>query len=303
MKHTVIGFGEVLWDLLPEGARIGGAPLNVCYHLNKTGLNSFIISQVGKDELGDKILSEIKNLGVNADYLIQIPHYPTSTVEVSLDAKGSPKYTIVENVAWDYISFNQDVACQIAKADAFVFGSLVARNQHSYQTLLKYVSSSTYTVMDVNLRFPFYTKEIIFNLLHHVDLLKINDEEINIIGKWAGIESEDELAICKYLIATFPKMKEILLTKGSQGALYYSSDIIVRIGIYEVQVDDTIGAGDSFLAAFLAKKLQGEQIQTCMEEAALVSAFVASKSGANPIYSKDDLINFKKTHILKKPLQ
>lgn len=302
MKYKVIGFGEVLWDLLPEGARIGGAPLNVCYHLNKANVESFIISQIGQDKLGAELLTEVKDLGVNTVYIAKSNNYSTSTVEVSLDEKGSPSYTIVEDVAWDYIAYDPTVATEIGKADAFVFGSLVARNQKSYDTLLKYVACAKYAVMDINLRAPFFTKERIFNLLQHVDLLKINDEEIVVLAEWLGIEMTEEQTLCQYLMVTFPKLKEILLTKGAKGSVYFTADIRESIGVYDVKVDDTIGAGDSFLAAFLAKRLIGASVHEALDEAALVSAFVASKSGANPTYSDVDLENFKSYTTLKKPL-
>lgn len=302
MNYKVIGFGEVLWDLLPEGARIGGAPLNVCYHLNRANIKSSIVSQIGRDELGKQLLAEVKDLAVDTRFLVQSDTYPTSTVEVSLDEKGSPKYTIVEDIAWDFIAYEELVANEIAEADVFVFGSLVARNDLSYETLLGYVNRSKYAVMDINLRAPFYSKERIFSLLNYVTLLKINDEEIEMLAGWLEIENAEEIHACQYLMDKFPKLKEIILTKGSRGALYFSATHVESIGVYEVKVKDTIGAGDSFLAGFLAQRLKGASVAEALDQAALVSAFVASQSGANPIYSNDDLQEFKKLTALKKPL-
>jgi len=302
VEYKVICFGEILWDLLPEGARIGGAPLNVCYHLNRAGIKSSIVSKIGQDEFGRQLLTELNDLAVNVGYLIQSNVYPTSTVEVSLDKNGTPTYSIVENVAWDYIEYDSNVAAEITEADAFVFGSLVARNTVSYATLLRYLDSSKYNVMDINLRAPFYSKERIFSLLNYVNLLKINDEEIEILRKWLEIDYSDEEVVCQYLIDKFPKLKEIILTKGSKGAFYFSSVDRDSIGVYEVKVKDTIGAGDSFLAGFLAKRLTGGSVKEALDQAALISAFIASTSGANPIYSGQDLEHFKNSTSLKKPL-
>lgn len=294
MKKNVICFGEILWDMLPQGARIGGAPLNVCYHLNRQQIDSKIISQTGEDKLGEALIYELKELDIDVSFSTQTKEYPTSTVQVKLDSEGKASYEIVEQVAWDYIPYKAHIAEAISNADAFVYGSLAARSTQSFDTLSKYLASAKYAILDINLRWPYYSKDVIFELMSKCQTLKINDEEILIIGEWLG-ESKDESLILKLITEHFSNINEIILTKGADGALYYNADQIVKVFAYPILVADTIGSGDSFLAGFLANKLQGKAIKDCLEYAALLSAYVATKAGACPNYSEKDIVEFKKT--------
>ena len=296
MNKNVVCYGEVLWDLLPQGARVGGAPLNVCYHLNKQGVNSKIISQVGNDVLGNDLLQAIKDLEIDPVFCAVSSEYPTSRVDVELDDAGKPTYTIVENVAWDYIPFDNTVAAEISNSDAFIFGSLVLRNPISMQTLRSYLNYSNYVVMDVNLRAPFYDVDILKEFLSYVDCLKINDDELLLLGKWLGALDLTESNCLTAILNAYPKIKEIILTKGANGSLYYSNGEHFIISAYAIDVQDTVGAGDAFLAGFLAHKLNDEAIEFALEFATLLSAFVASKDGACPLYTYLDLINFKNQH-------
>lgn len=289
MEKKVICFGEVLWDKLPEGARVGGAPLNVCYHLSKNGISSKIISKVGDDVSGRKLVSEMKNLEIDLEYLRTTDDHPTSSVEVNLKDNGSVTYEIVEDVAWDHITYEERVATAIGQADAFVFGSLVARTEVSRSTLLMYLKLANWVVLDVNLRKPFFSKDIIFDLISHAQTLKINEDEVVLLGEWLGTLDPNETDILRNILVRFPKLNEIILTKGAEGARYYSSQFSYQVPAKQIIPKDTIGSGDSFLAAFLASRLNGKTIEDSMQSAVLLSAFVATQAGACPEYDVDTL--------------
>lgn len=296
MNKKVICFGEVLWDILPEGPRIGGAPLNVCYHLKQHGIKSQIVSQVGDDALGKQILSQMNTWGLDSTYCTSTADYATSVVEVGLNAEGKASYTIVENVAWDFIPFDPKVAEAIQNADAFIFGSLAARNDFTLRTLQQYLERSKFAVMDINLRSPYFQAEVIFDLLQWTDCLKINDEEILLLAKWLKLPHTDEVNCVKAIMGEFPRIKSVILTKGDQGAEYYLIDQKLSVAAYAIDVKDTIGAGDAFLACFLALQLQNKAIHESLESAALLSAFVATKAGACPSYTLNELQHFKSKH-------
>jgi len=284
MRNRVVCFGEVLWDILPEAHRIGGAPLNVCYHLNKMGLEAKIVSQVGADRLGDQLKSELKKLFIDTSFCSTTDSYKTSTVEVELDVSGKPTYTIVEQVAWDYIPFEEEIASYIAEADAFVFGTLAARNTFSFETLKQYLTYSSYNVIDVNLRPPFFTKELVLALISYADTLKLNDEELHLIASWLKFSALHEVEVMKGILLYFPRLKEIILTKGEEGVLYYSNEQSVQVPSLKVEVKDTVGAGDAFLAAYLASKLKGSSIEEALQKGVKLSAYVVTQSGACPDY-------------------
>lgn len=296
MGKKVICFGEVLWDLLPQGAQIGGAPLNVCYHLNQLGIDSKIISQVGNDELGRALLDGIQKLGIDSSYCSITEDHPTSSVTVDLDNHGKATYTIVENVAWDFIPFKESIADQIKESDVFIFGSLVIRNQCSLDTLKSYLVSAKYVVMDINLRDPFYQKDLILDILKSVNCLKINDDELELLGKWMSITSSIEGDYVKAILDSYPEMKDVILTKGELGASYFSRNETYSVKAYKVNVVDTVGAGDSFLAAFLASRISGKSIIESLESASVLSAYVASQIGACPYYAIEDIVLFKENY-------
>ncbi len=291
----VFCFGEVLWDNLVTGRRIGGAPLNVCYHLSKNNIQSYIISQIGADSNGKELLSGLHNLAVDTRYITQSV-YPTSTVEVHLLENTKVEYEIVEEVAWDYIPYSKVLAQAISESDAFVFGSLAVRNTESRRTLFKYAEHARWRVFDINLREPFYSKEIIEQLIISCHTMKINDDELIIIAKWFQIPSDQEQKIIDTLFTLFPDLKEIILTKGACGAAYYSRDLMLEIDAISVQVKDTVGSGDSFLAAFIAHRLHGDAVYESLQAAVLLSAYVATRSGGCPSYSAEDINTFKNIH-------
>jgi fructokinase len=288
-EKKVVCFGEVLWDKLPGGRRLGGAPLNVCYHLTQQAINAKVISQVGDDEDGLAILNEMSNLKVDASLCKIAKEHPTSTVEVHLQADGQVNYEIVDQVAWDYIAFEESVAAQVANSDAFVFGSLAARNEQSRNTLITYLPYAKWKVMDVNLRAPFYHKELIIQLISQCQTLKINSDELELLAAWLSFTELKESAILASLLVAFPAMEEIILTKGSDGAVYAGRQETLHVPAFPVHVVDTVGSGDAFLAAFIANRLQGKTVIESMKAGAVLSAFVAIKSGACPPYTPEML--------------
>ncbi|HWK58606.1 MAG TPA: carbohydrate kinase [Parapedobacter sp.] len=284
IRNNVICFGETLWDNLINGRRVGGAPLNVCYHLSKNGIKSQIVSQVGKDAEGEDLLQAIHSLGVDTTFLKKTSDYPTSQVVVNLLPDGRIAYEILENVAWDYILFDLDVAAAIEGADALVYGSLAVRNAVSRDTLFAYLPFSKCAIFDVNLRQPFFNKALILELMEHCHVLKINDEELRYIVDWLGLGHQAEELALANLLQVYPKISEIILTRGANGAVYCSRQQAISSEGLSVNVVDTVGCGDSFLAAFMANKLAGKPINHCLRQAILLSAFVATQEGGCPVY-------------------
>lgn len=289
----IVCFGEILWDNLKDGRRLGGAPLNVCYHLRKMGISSTIITQIGDDQDGKDILAELAKLHIDTTFCSVTPHRPTSTVEVHISEDHQVAYTIVENVAWDEIECTPAIKHAVAEADAFVFGSLITRSHTSRQTLFTLLEESRYRVFDVNLRTPYYRWEIIRQLLQKTNLLKLNEEELEIIMEWLAVKGGDFQQQLETLQNQFPSIDTILLTRGAKGARCFSQAQHYSIEAMKVTVKDTVGSGDAFLAAFLAGKLSGQPIQQALEQASLLSGFIAAHDGACPPYEKQDLLRFK----------
>lgn len=286
---NIVCFGEILWDNLKEGRRLGGAPLNVCYHLNKLGINSTIVTQIGSDPDGMDILKELKRLNINNGFCAINRSKPTSTVDVVVGNLNDISYKIVEDVAWDYIECTPEIERLAAHASALVFGSLITRNELSRQTLFQLIKRSSFRVFDVNLRPPFYSKDMICSLLSMTDLLKLNEEEMWIISDWLASPTGDIDEQIGHLQTHFPNIKEIILTRGGLGAVYFSNTEQIRVSAYPVEIKDTVGSGDAFLAGFLASKMKGRPTQTALQQAGILSSYVAGQRGACPAYELQDL--------------
>ena len=288
---SIVCFGEVLWDKLPSGKIAGGAPMNVAYHANNFGLKSKMISRVGNDDLGKELLAFLKEKGVSTD-LIQTDHtFQTGVVNVTLDEKGSPSYEIVEPVAWDYIHPDETAQKAVKNAAALVFGSLACRTERTKKTLLELLGMAKLRVFDVNLRPPFFSRELLETLLEKADIVKMNDEELEIIAGWYGggnnERSDLELVREKFDLQT------IVMTKGPNGAVLQNADGFFTQGGFPVKVQDTIGSGDSFFAGFLKKYLTGAPPQECLAFACATGALVASKKGGTPSISEDEVEQFR----------
>jgi len=282
-------FGEILWDNLPTGRQLGGAPLNVAYHLNKLGIATVMLTRIGNDQDGRDLLELCDALSVPTD-LFQIDlTFPTSTVEVMLDLDKNVSYDIRFPVAWDYLNFGPKELQTIKEADFFVFGSLCTRNRVSFSTLKSLVQVAKFVVLDVNLRAPFYSKQQIFELMSFAHLVKMNEDELAKIAHWLLIpieatDREKVIHIMKYF-----KVQEVIVTYGASGSSYHSltQNCSYYFPALQVNVMDTIGSGDSFLAAFLYQKFRRDrhsEVEEMLSFATTLSAFVTQSSGACPPY-------------------
>lgn len=285
MQHKVITIGEILWDVFPEGKKAGGSSMNVALNLHKQSIGSSFVSAVGEDDNGKELLSFLVGNQFNTD-LVQIhPTLPTSTVVVQLDENHQATYTIKQPVAWDDIAVNDANVQAVKEADALVYCSLTCREEKSRNTIFSLLESAKIKIFDINLRAPFYEKELIGKLLSKADILKINEDEIIWVRDSFQLTGNDEEQILKQLSAQF-NIDVICLTLGDKGACVLKDGKLFRHGGYKVQVADTVGAGDAFLATFTACYLQGYPMEATLDNACKVGAFVASQAGANPDYNK-----------------
>ena len=289
-SNKIICFGEILWDIFEEGKKLGGAPFNVTNSLKDLGADVEFISRIGKDFLGNEILKELKSRGVSTIFLQEDPIYPTGKVTVDIDSDGSAKYEIDNDSAWDYIEKEAKTVKMVSDASAFVFGSLIARAK-SFEALNSFLKVSKFSIFDINLRPPFYNQSLLIDLMNKSDMLKFNDEELDIIAN--GLESPFN-SIDKNIefIAERTKTKIICVTKGKYGAvLYHHGDWFYNNG-YRVIVKDSAGAGDSFLATLINGLIEKEPLQKTIDYACAMGALVANSFGANPTISKNDLESF-----------
>jgi fructokinase len=282
-KKTVVCYGEVLWDIFPTQTKPGGAPMNVAYHLRKFGIDSRMISRVGNDEAGNKLLKLLTEWNIPTGNCQIDNTYETGKVIATVLPGNEMSYSIHSPVAWDYITSEIDYDSLVSEADAFVFGSLITRNETSRETLYQLIEKAKFNVFDINLRQPFYSQEIIEYLLQKCNLLKLNESELELISTWFSESTSDEETSVRFLQNEF-NIGEVVVTKGAEGASYYTKNKSYTFPAFKVKVADTCGSGDSFLAAFLSKKFEGESPEKCMIYATGLGAFVASHEGACPAY-------------------
>ena len=285
MNNTiVVGMGEALWDMLPEGKKIGGAPANFAYHVSQFGLDSRVVSAVGEDELGAEILKNFREKKLNC--MIETVPYPTGTVQVELDANGVPCYDIREGVAWDNIPFTPALEGLARQTRAVCFGSLAQRSVVSRETINRFLDAmpggeDRYKIFDINLRQGFYTKEILCNSMRKCNILKINDEELVTVSRMFGYPGIDLQDKCWILLAKY-NLKMLILTCGVNGSYVFTPGEVSFVETPKVEVADTVGAGDSFTAAFVASILKGLPIPDAHKIAVETSAFVCTQNGAMP---------------------
>ena len=287
-KFYVIGMGELLWDMLPDGKQLGGAPANFAYHAQQMGARGGILSAVGNDSLGDEICENIEKL--NIDSLIYRVDFPTGTVAVTLKDNGIPTYDIVENVAWDMIELSDTAKKELNLVDAVCFGSLAQRNEVSRNTIeqaINYTSKECLKVFDINLRQDFYNKEVIEKSLELCNVLKINDEELVILSAMFGWKGSD-VEKCQFLIGHY-QLEMLALTCGENGSYLFTTDEQSFLETPKVKVADTVGAGDSFTGVMIIGKLQNKPLSEIHQMAVSVSAFVCTKKGATPSYNLNQI--------------
>ncbi|PNW28513.1 carbohydrate kinase family protein [Formosa algae] len=290
MKNIVC-FGEVLWDVFPTHKKIGGAPLNVALRLQSFGNKVSIITRIGDDTKGAEIFDFIKAHGVNTKNVQVDDTLETGAVDVVLDETGSASYTINSNRAWDNIQLTETAVEQTKQADAFIFGSLVARDKTSRATLYALLEVAKYKILDINLRAPHYTTAVLSYLMDTADFIKFNDDEIFEISKSLNFESTD-LKDTILFIADKTNTTCVCVTKGSEGALLYLDGTFYENEGYQVNVVDTVGAGDSFLGSLITKLLVNTPPQIAIDYACAVGALVASHEGANPKLDETDIHAF-----------
>ena len=292
-KRTyVVGIGEAVWDILPEGRKIGGAPANFAYHVSQFGLDSLAVSAVGDDRLGNEIMENFLNKGLNI--LIEKVAYPTGTVQVELDAEGIPCYDIKENVAWDNIPFTDKLKQLAGRTCAVCYGSLAQRNVVSRETIYAFLDTmpdgrGQYKILDINLRQGFYTKEVLCSSLERCNVLKINDEELVTVSRLFGYPGIDLQDKCWILLAKY-KLKMLVLTCGMNGSYVFTPGNVSFVETPRVKVADTVGAGDSFTASFIAAILAEKTVPEAHRLAVNVSAYVCTQNGAMPKFS-ENLLN------------
>lgn len=284
MKQSVIGIGEALFDVLPEGKKLGGAPANFAYHVSQFGIESCAVSAMGNDELGKELISELNEHQLN--YQIETVDYPTGTVQVTLDANGIPAYEIKEGVAWDNIPFTPALEEKAKNCTAVCFGSLAQRSEVSRNTIHRFLDTmpdeeGRYKVFDINLRQGFFNKDIITESIKRCNILKINDEELITISRLFGYPGIDLQNKCWLLLGKY-NLKMLILTCGVNGSYVFTPGNVSFIETPKVEVADTVGAGDSFTGAFVASILKGKSVREAHELAVKVSAFVCTQNGAMP---------------------
>ena len=280
---TLIGLGEILWDLLPSGRQLGGAPANFAYHANALGGTGLVISRVGSDQNGTDILNRIEQLNLSTECIQVDPTAPTGTVSVELAADGQPHYIIHQNVAWDKISADENARRAVAQADAICFGSLAQRNETSRNAihqLLSLTKPTALRILDVNLRQNFYSAEILEQSLRAANILKINDAELPILAQLFSLPADTRAQLTE--LARRHNLQTIALTRGAHGSfLFHDGNFSDHPGL-PTQVADTIGAGDSYTAALTLGLLANHNLDTINHHANRLASFVASQPGATP---------------------
>lgn len=281
-EHLVIGLGEALWDMLPSGKQMGGAPANFVYHVSQFGIQGVAVSALGKDALGDELMDCFERVGLR----VEMPRveFPTGTVQVTVNDAGVPSYEIKTGSAWDNIPFTPEIEALARRATVVCFGSLAQRSPVSRETIARFLDllpADSLKIFDINLRQSFYSKEIVDSSLKRCDILKINDEELEIVKRMFGKENSSEDTFCRGLMETY-SLEMVILTCGTAGSRVYTPKEVSVMDTPKVTVADTVGAGDAFTGAFVAALLKGWPVRKAHELAVNVSAFVCTCAGAMP---------------------
>lgn len=282
-------FGEILWDVLPTSKQAGGAPMNVAADLRNFGLNAQLISRVGNDDLGRELLDFLEQKGIPLD-LIQVGQtHLTGVAKANVSDSNEVTYKILQPVAWDYIQLEPGLTDLVRQSDLFVFGSLAARSQQTHETLMKLLAVAPTKVFDVNLRSPHYNQTTVEQLMYQANIVKLNEHELLELVGWYG--DEPDLLRSMEQVRERYKLHTLCVTLGEDGAALLNETGFCKQGGFPVQVADTIGSGDAFLAGFLYKTLQGESPQKTLEFACATGAYVATQQGATPNFTKQQILN------------
>ncbi|MCU7548696.1 carbohydrate kinase [Chitinophagaceae bacterium LB-8] len=287
LQRDVVCFGEVLWDILPDKALPGGAPMNVAYHLKKLGTNPAMITRIGKDEYGEKLVELLSQNNISTDYIQVDDNHSTGLVYAKLKAQNEMIYDIVQPAAWDFIQWDDQLNESVKQSKFFVYGSLTSRDQVSRDTLYKLLDIANAKVLDINLRPPHFNRSLVEYLLGKADILKLNNAELELITSWYSkfLHAEDRM---KLLQDRF-HIETVVVTLGDEGAMLLENDSVSRHPGYHVQVADTIGSGDAFLAGFIHQIIKGAASQQALSFACGAGALIASKSGGCPQYETSEI--------------
>ena len=282
LPHPVICFGEVLWDILPSGALPGGAPLNVAYHLKKLGIDPAVISRIGLDDYGKRLINLLSEFGVSTEYFDVDYDHPTGLVYANLNDQHEVAYDIAYPSAWDFIEWKDEYVQLTENAKYFVYGSLTSRNKTSRNTLEQLLEIAKTKVLDINLRPPHFHRAQVEFLLENADILKMNIAELELITGWFSefATTEDRIK----LIQDRFKINTVIITMGAEGAIVNDQGKLLRHPGFRVTVADTIGSGDSFLSGFLYQLLRGSSLEDALLFASGIGAFIATQAGACPDY-------------------
>ncbi len=287
--YTVVGLGEILWDLLPDGRKLGGAPTNFAYHAQMLGARGVVVSRVGRDSLGDQIVTALQQLGLDAGYVAVDDFHATGTVNVTVDDNGMPDYVITEDVAWDYLVGGEHVLALAAQTDAVCFGSLAQRSpvsRHAICTFLQATPAYCLRIFDINLRQQFFDRETVETALELATVLKLNDEELPAVARLLGLPQTAQTPLLAELARRYG-LTLIALTRGSLGSLLYTPDRCSSHGGYPTAVADSVGAGDAFTAALAVGLLRGQDLARINEHASRLASYVCSQHGATPSIPKE----------------
>jgi len=283
-RITIVGLGEILWDMLPTGKQLGGAPANFAYHAQALGGQGMVAGCIGQDSLGEEVLQQLRDVNLDTQYIAVDPGHPTGTVSVELDSEGKPDYVIHEQVAWDFIPFSPELEALAGRAQAVCFGSLCQRAPVSRQSIQRFLTA-THTncirVFDINLRQAFYGSDIIRDMLDLCQVLKLNDEELPILAQMLQMEGEEQDLLSQ--LQQRYDLQVIVLTKGAAGSMLFSADQVSHQRIEsELEIADTVGAGDAFTAAVCVGLLQKRDLDTINRAASRLAAYVCTQHGAMP---------------------
>lgn len=289
MTPTITCFGEILWDVLPTSKQPGGAPMNVAADLRNFGLNAQLISRVGSDDLGRELIDFLAQKGIPTE-LVQVGQtHLTGVAKANISDSNEVTYKILQPVAWDYIMPESDLIDVVKQSELFVYGSLAARSPQTHETLLALLEVAPRKVFDVNLRAPHYNRTVVEELLHQADIAKLNEHELAELSGWYGQELDLNKAMQQ--LRERYSLETLCVTLGPDGAAMLDGSGFTKQAGFTVDVSDTIGSGDAFLAGFLYKMLQGEMPQKTLEFACATGAYVATKQGATPDFSEEIILN------------